>query len=656
MLTISPSRLISSFSLPSLCAALVSFLCTSALATEPPSKQSPSKLSPSGTQMVLIGDAWNRADEWGHGFCSKNFYLGAFEWTVRDWKEKVLDLAACKIDVNNNDPALRIADPHGLWNKGMERWITRRETTPGEYAYSIVKGAEYLPITNVNLFDTLRACNIIQRVKEYGPSLGLEEGESFDEVTERGGAYFITTVITPEGKKKQEAYQAVGYCFYIPTQNEWIKAGHYTPHYNPNKIGDANAPAGYYLYPTQHDINPRNKWDQCLENRANYIADSRAWFFLFNPPLLELSEVNHCGWLELLDKKWMAQGTHSYYGCFDMAGNVNEWTTTRVKLDRKGNRTEMNNEGMITSGDEHGNYFYPVRGGDYESAYYMEQGVDNYLMRTCSPELFDPTTQNDRIGFRMAAVERAVTPIGEGYAEKDHYNRWWDTLTTGQQEVVNAISSIGLAIIPNIGFAIIDDLTEGALTAALITRGGSKAITTEIDADTVVNTANNIEDGNPFSTSSPSQKGPTDHKVSDLIPDDNAPSSVINTEEQFSTKDETKIESTTSQGQSKAGSKIFSSKKAEKKRVDLREDLKNLKIREESNPGSVTTEDLDNLTIQQTKLRKNLEKKLNNLTKEEESEQPEIKKVLSKLKTDRDESEKLKNQVAEKSRFDARKE
>ncbi|MBX9742067.1 MAG: SUMF1/EgtB/PvdO family nonheme iron enzyme [Chthoniobacterales bacterium] len=436
------------------CAAVVSLFCVNAFAIESPSKKPPSKLSPSGTQMVLIGDAWNRADEWGHGFCSKNFYLGSYEWTVRDWKEKVLDLVACKVDVNNNDPALRIADPHGLWNRGMRTWITRKGTEKEGYVYSIVKGAD-LPITYVNLFDTFRACNIMQRVKEYGPSLGLEEGESFDEVTEGGGAYFITTTITPEGKKKQEAYRAVDYCFYIPTQNEWIKAAYYTPH----KGGGTNAP-GYYLYPTQHDSpNPGDREGYIEDNRANYSV----YPLLFFAPALELSEVNHCGQYTIDDNGTISvTGTHSFYGCVDMAGNVNEWTTTRVKSDPRDNyRTEMN-DGMITSGDEHGNYFYPVRGGDFESEYCIEPGVDNYLMRTCSPEIFDPNTRNYRIGFRMAAVVDQDKPAGKGFAETER-STGLSSFTTGQQG-----SMIILPVAAFAGAAIGAGIATGEITSEVL--------------------------------------------------------------------------------------------------------------------------------------------------------------------------------------------
>lgn len=349
----------------SLCAVLVtSLLCVSALASNLSSKQAASKIFPSGTQFLFIGDPWNVADELGNGFCPRNFLLGAYEWTVRDWKEKVLDQVACKVDVNNEDPTLRIADPRRLWNNGMKTWIARKGTATKGYVYSIKKGAENLPITYVNLFDSCRACNVMQRVKELGDRLGLEgksleeviqyfkehqvslvqEGESFDEVTERGGAYFITI---NEKTKKQEALRAVSCSFYIPNQSEWIKAAYY-------KGGGTHA--GYSMYPTRLDSpNPEGRDSSIKNNRANYNV-TPGWYF---GPSLELSEVNYCGGF---DENGKAQGTYSSYHCFDMGGNVNEWTTTKVEINWS-NDIEFEDNGLITSESDNIHYRYPVRGG-----------------------------------------------------------------------------------------------------------------------------------------------------------------------------------------------------------------------------------------------------------------------------------------------------
>lgn len=497
MLSPSFTRLLASFSRHFFYASLSALLCVSALATESTNKHPLTKLAPSGTQFVLISDPWNLADTLGHGFCSYKFLLGAYEWTVRDWKEKVLDLVACKVDVNNENPALQIADPHGLWNEKMARWITRTKTDSGEYVYSIAHPGvdEYLPITNVNLFDAFRACNIRQRFMEYGSSFGLEEGESFDEVTERGGAYIITI---HDGK--QEAQRAVGCRFYIPTQDEWIKAAYYTPHYNPNKIGDTNAPAGYCLYPTQYDDpNPRDRESNCLGNKANYVACPSYPFYPFYPfcfgPLPQLAAVNYCGWF---DDQWNPQGTRSHYGCFDLAGNVNEWTTTSIETTEE-YRTISDSLETITpeykglyrlNGDT-----YIVRGGYYGTHY--STLFDNALMRTCVPWSVDPTKRSDFIGFRMAAVEGTITPLGKDFSEAGILNPW-DALSTTEQEVVDALIFVGVGEVGGFVFSKVtgwigEKVIGGAIARAgkvklnigsVIAEDDSSVISEEFDLDT----------------------------------------------------------------------------------------------------------------------------------------------------------------------------
>ncbi len=122
----------------------------------------------------------------------------------------------------------------------------------------------------------------------------------------------------------------------------------------------------YFMYPG--DIEGPNP-----KNRANYnlyILDS--WV-----PSLGLTDVDHC---EKLDANNTPTGTYIPYCCFDMGGNVNEWTSTPDIIDP--NMTEK----------------YIVRGGSYESTDVTDS---NDLMRTATPQSFDPETRSNTIGFRM---------------------------------------------------------------------------------------------------------------------------------------------------------------------------------------------------------------------------------------------------------------
>lgn len=356
--------------------------------------------APSGTQMVLIGDAKNQTDAQNHGRVEMDFSMGAYEWTVADWKAMLDDLAS-KVD-----PFYLIADPHELWNEGMKRWIVRTGTAREGYHYEIGSGAKNLPITNVNFFDICRACNYIQNKA----MLPLSEGESFDLITEHG-AYEITT----HSNHSQEITMTEKPRYFIPTQDQWTKAAYY-------KGGGTDA--GYWMYPTQHDNNPGDREGPIKENRANYNL-----YYLYPwAPSLQLSPVNYCGGF---DDQGNAVGTRSAYGCFDMAGNVNEWTATQ----------DESTADLL------------VVGGDYTSEYYMEPGANyrdltknDHLLRTAPPQHFNPKTRSDLIGFRMAAAEDAANIISSenGFGEANNSN-WWDNRTTGEQAAGIAGAVIGTA-------------------------------------------------------------------------------------------------------------------------------------------------------------------------------------------------------------------
>lgn len=185
-------------------------------------------------------------------------------------------------------------------------------------------------------------------------------------------------------------------------------------------------------------------------------------------PARQLSPVNYCGGF---DDQGNGVGTCSAYGCFDMGGNVNEWTST------------------LDESTEH----FIVMGGDYTSEYYIETGVNNYLMRTCSPQDFDPKERNAVIGFRMAAVEDAANIVSpeNGFAEMNNAG-WWDNCTTGEQAagiVRGVVGAVVSAIGVGAAFGLID---VGAVDIGATVGGGEGGIERGVTSvyRTAVNTRN----------------------------------------------------------------------------------------------------------------------------------------------------------------------
>lgn len=373
--------------------------CSSSLKADP-TPPNPASLAPSGTQMVVVADPNNSPDDGGQGKVDHVFMMGAYEWTVGDWFKMLQDIAALP------DFRWHLADRHGLWNSGMSPWITRTGNPRQGYTYTLVPGTENYPITCVSLHDIHRACNYWQNKG----ALPLGDLVSFDTITE-DGAYTITS--NPDGSETDTLSPTAQ--FYIPTRGEWHKAAYF---------GKVNGNPYWHLYATQQENNPGASNGSVFNNRANYDLSMG-----YAP--VALCDVNQCGGLDL---NGVPIGTYSYYGCFDMNGNVNEWTDSAV-----------GKENIIL-------------GGCYADFYYMFER--NYLERTVTPRTVSPETKSDKVGFRMAAVapQDATTT---GYSEDP--SQGWSSLTTGEQlEISTAAAAAAIGALAT-GYWIWAPAAEGAV-------------------------------------------------------------------------------------------------------------------------------------------------------------------------------------------------
>lgn len=373
----------------------LSLFCLSAFKTSLKAQEVAAGPAPSGTQMVTVGDPYNQPDEQGNGQVNVPYQIGAYEWTVQDWCTMLNSVAS------DPEATSKIADPHGLWNPAMTPWITRAGDALTGYAYKVTDGKGNLPITNINRYDCARACNYMQNKSQ----LPLAAGVSIDSITEHG-SYEITV----DANGITHVILQAGGNYAIPTRAQWSKAAYY-------RGGSSNA--GYWLYPTRSDTNPGDAAGDrsgLHNNNANYnLYPLDPW-----APALALTPVDHCG---KLGANNLPMGTYSPYGCFDMAGNVNEWTTTT---------------------DSTGNFI--VQGGAYDAEYYMM--ADNYLMRTCTPQAFAPDTRSNTLGFRMVA--RNLSNDGSLIVNTSN-NTPISSLTTGEEEAI-AIPAVGAVLIGGVWY------------------------------------------------------------------------------------------------------------------------------------------------------------------------------------------------------------
>jgi formylglycine-generating enzyme required for sulfatase activity len=141
--------------------------------------------------------------------------------------------------------------------------------------------------------------------------------------------------------------------FYIPTENQWYKAAYY-------KGGGTNA--GYWDYATQSDTAPGNTIGSGA-NQANYNNG----VYAVTQSSSASSSQNY------LTDVGAFTNSASAYGTFDQSGNVWEW-----------------NDLTGIAGSLRGR-----RGGRWASA--------DFTLASSSRGTYDPSIENDSIGFRLVA-------------------------------------------------------------------------------------------------------------------------------------------------------------------------------------------------------------------------------------------------------------
>jgi formylglycine-generating enzyme len=286
-------------------AAVVFLVASAAQAT-------PISATLAGYDLVKVGDPGNAA-QGSYGAVATDFWIGKNHVTIGQYAEFLNAVAK--------------SDPRGLYNGNMGsdqriRGITR-SGSDGSYVYTVVgpngttpvgaQSAANRPITYVSWFDSARFANWMANGKPTGAA---------GPATTDNGAYNLgdATSGTAPAKNTINPNTQAAPTFYIPTENEWYKAAYYSP------VKGGPGTPGYYLYGTQSDDTPGNGWDgttaladKDLANQVNYRPDNRY------AVTGETTTINNNSNQNLLTDVGAFTNTYSYYGAFDMSGNVWDW-------------------------------------------------------------------------------------------------------------------------------------------------------------------------------------------------------------------------------------------------------------------------------------------------------------------------------------------
>jgi formylglycine-generating enzyme required for sulfatase activity len=211
--------------------------------------------------------------------------------------------------------AVAATDTHGLYHGSMrtDGFIGNiiRTGSPGSRTYAVEAGDDpNLPVTFVDWYDTARFANWMHNGQPTG---------SQDASTTEDGAYTFTGT-TMVGARNGGAQ------FFLPTENEWYKAAYHQP---VSQGGDSD---DYWLYATQTNSVPFS--DNPLS--LNTPDDTRATNFRKDDGIangyndgfaVSGNDTVTSGQLYLTPVGAYGDAT-SFYGAFDMDGNVLEWTET----------------------------------------------------------------------------------------------------------------------------------------------------------------------------------------------------------------------------------------------------------------------------------------------------------------------------------------
>jgi len=299
-------------------AAVVSLVASSALA------QITTSATLLGYDLVKVGNAGNAADtnanvnRNGYGAVATEFWIGKNHVTIGQYAEFLTAVAT-------------LEDPRGLFNANMfnDQRIRGIERTgsEGAWVYTPVaplgtnpvgaQSAANRPITYVSWFDSARFANWMANGKPTVTATGSAALAVID-----NGAYTLGTATSGNAVAKNtiNPNTQAAPTFYIPTENEWYKAAYYSP------VKVSGTAPGYYTYGTQSDDAPGNGWNGTTAlaitgsaNQANYRIDSRYAVTGTTTTINNNSNQN------VLTDVGAFTDSYSYYGAFDMSGNVRDW-------------------------------------------------------------------------------------------------------------------------------------------------------------------------------------------------------------------------------------------------------------------------------------------------------------------------------------------
>ena len=292
---------------------------------------------------VTVGDPGNTADTTTYGAVADSFQIMKFEFTNQQYTDFLNSVDPSGTNPNSVYNSLMGSDNRG----GIS--FTSGNASGSKYAIRPNMGVK--PVNYVSWFDAARVSN------------WLMNGATGTSSTETG-AYTLSSGTTGPAPTVNS-----GAMFYIPTEDQWYKAAYY-------QGGGTNA--GYWAYATQSDADPTavNATTVGTGTSGGVSPVTSGNFANYNRDADWNSEDGNVTTVG-------TNGGSSYYGTFDMSGNLGEWN-------------DLTGAAGLTRG---------LRGGGWNSTNPIDLSSSTSSMSGASYEI-------DGLGFRLASPVPEIDPNG----------------------------------------------------------------------------------------------------------------------------------------------------------------------------------------------------------------------------------------------------